>query len=52
MEWLGKIFQPEILSLLIPIIFIIAAFVYAAVNAHYRHVERIEKIKQGFNPEE
>lgn len=52
MDWLGKIFQVEVLSLLIPIIFIIGAFVVAAMNAHYKHQERIEKIKQGFNPDE
>jgi hypothetical protein len=52
MEWLGVIFQPEVLSLLIPIVAIVGAFAVAALNAHHKHQERIEKIKQGFNPDE
>ncbi len=51
MEWLGVIFKPEVLSLLIPIVAIVGAFVVAALNAHHKHEERIEKIKQGFNPD-
>lgn len=52
MEWLGVIFKPEVLSLLIPIVVIVGAFAVAALSAHYKHQERIEKIKQGFNPDE
>lgn len=48
MEWLSQIFKPEVLSLLIPIVAIIGAFVVAALNAHHKHQERLEKIKQGF----
>jgi len=52
MEWLSQIFQPEILALLIPIVAIVGAFSVAALSAHHKHQERLEKIKQGFNPDE
>lgn len=51
MEWLSQFLQPEVLSLLIPIVAIVGAFAVAALNAHHKHQERIEKIKQGFNPD-
>ena len=51
MEWLNLIFSPEILSLLIPIVFIVGVFVVMALKAHHRHEERIEKIKHGFDPD-
>jgi len=51
MDWLKTLLQPETLSLLIPIVAIIGAFAVAALKAHHRHLERIEKIKNGFNPD-
>ncbi|MEW6984023.1 hypothetical protein AAD001_15330 [Colwelliaceae bacterium 6471] len=51
MEWLETILRPETLSLLIPIIVIVGAFVIAALKAHHKHEERIEKIKHGFDPD-
>lgn len=51
MEWFSQLLQAEVLSLLIPIAAIVGAFAVAAINAHHKHQERIEKIKQGFNPE-
>jgi hypothetical protein len=51
MEWLKTLLQPETLALLIPIVAIVGAFSVAALKAHHRHQERIEKIKNGFNPE-
>ena len=48
MEWLINLFEPEVLSLLVPIIVIIGGFVYAVINAHYRHQERLNKLKRGF----
>jgi len=52
MELLSKILQPQVLALLIPIVAIIGAFSVAALSAHHKHQERLEKIKQGFNPDE
>ena len=48
MEWLKALLDPATLSLLIPIVAIIGAFVIAALRAHHKHIERLEKIKQGF----
>lgn len=50
MEWLETLLAPETLSLLIPIVAIVGAFAYAALRAHHKHQERIEKIKHGYNP--
>ena len=52
MEWLSRLLSPEVLSLLIPIVAIVGAFAVAALNAHHKHQERLEKIKQGFSPED
>lgn len=51
MEWFRILLQPQILALLIPIVAIVGAFSVAALKAHHRHQERIEKIKNGINPD-
>jgi len=51
MEWLKEVLNPETLALLIPIVAIVGGFSIAAFKAHHKHVERIEKIKQGFDPD-
>lgn len=51
MEWLEQLLRGETLSLLIPIVAIVGAFAVAALKAHHRHQERIEKIKQGYDPD-
>ncbi|MFT5812622.1 MAG: hypothetical protein ACI9VT_000358 [Psychroserpens sp.] len=51
MEWLNTLLRPETLALLIPIVAIIGAFSVSALKAHHRHQERIEKIKNGFDPD-
>jgi len=51
MEWLDKLLRAETLSLLIPIVAIVGAFSLAALKSHHRHQERIEKIKQGLDPD-
>jgi hypothetical protein len=51
MEWLETLLNPATLALLIPIVAIVGGFAMAALKAHHRHQERIEKIKNGFNPE-
>ena len=51
MEWLSKIFDPMMLTVIsvgIPTIIIVAIFAYAAHKAHLKHIERINKIKQGY----
>jgi hypothetical protein len=51
MDWLKELLKPDTLALLIPIVAIIGGFGIAAFKAHHRHVERIEKIKQGLDPD-
>lgn len=51
MDLLKSIFEPATLALLIPIVAIVGAFGVSAFKAHHRHVERIEKIKHGFDPD-
>jgi len=51
MEWLELLFQKESLALLIPIVAIVGAFSIAALKAHHKHQERIEKIRQGIDPD-
>lgn len=51
MEWFSQATQSEILSLLMAIVAIVGVFAFAAVKAHHRHQERIDKLKQDFNPD-
>ncbi|SET87750.1 hypothetical protein [Thalassotalea agarivorans] len=51
MDWIQNLFKAETLALLIPIVAIVGAFLVAALKAHHRHHERIEKIKQGIDPD-
>ena len=51
MEWLSEFLRPEVLSLLIPIIIIVGIFCFTVVKAHNKHQARLEKIRQGFNPD-
>lgn len=49
MEWLNNFFTQEPLSLAIPVVIIIAIFVFAARRAHIKHVERIRKIDESYH---
>jgi hypothetical protein len=49
MEWLNNFFTQEPLSLAIPVVIIIAIFVYAARRAHIKHLERIRKIDENYH---
>jgi len=49
MEWLNNFFTQEPLSLAIPVVIIIAIFVYAARRAHINHLERIRKIDESYH---
>ncbi|KGJ89336.1 hypothetical protein [Thalassotalea sp. ND16A] len=51
MDWVAKIFQPQVLALLIPVIAIIAVFGNKALKAHHQHQERMEKIRNGIDPD-
>lgn len=50
MEWLHKIFTPDLISLFIiilPTLAILVGFAYLAYRSHLRHLRRIEEIKRG-----
>lgn len=49
MEWLNNFFTQEPLSLAIPVVIIIAIFIYAARRAHIKHLERIRKIDESYH---
>ena len=49
MEWLNNFFTQEPFSLAIPVVIIIAIFVYAARRAHIKHLERIRKIDESYH---
>ena len=51
MDILSSLLDPGVLALLIPIIAIVGAFSVAGLKAHHRHQERLEKIKQGMDPD-
>jgi hypothetical protein len=51
MNLIEAIFNPATLALLIPILAIVGGFSVAALKAHHKHQERIEKIKHGVDPD-
>ncbi len=50
MEWLSNFFTKELLSIVIPVVIIIGIFIYAARRAHLKHLERIRKIDETYDP--
>ena len=51
MEWLERLLSTDTLAMLIPVVAIVGAFAIVALKAHHRHQERLERIKQGFDPD-
>ena len=51
MDWLKSILDPGTLPLLIPVVAIVAVFGFAGLKAYFRHVERMEKIRSGIDPD-
>lgn len=51
MDWLSRLLDPGTLALLIPIIAVGGAFAVAALKSHHKHQERMEKIRQGIDPD-
>lgn len=51
MKALEKLLDPEIIWALIPIVAIIGYFVNKVLKSHYAHVERLEKIRSGIDPD-
>ncbi len=50
MEWLSNFFTQEPLSIAVPVVVIISIFIFAARRAHLKHLERIRKIDETYNP--
>ena len=49
MAWLERVISLHSLIMLIPVSLIVSVFAYAALKAHYKHIERLERIKQGLD---
>jgi preprotein translocase subunit YajC len=49
MEWINTFFTQEPFSLVIPVVIIIAIFIYAARRAQIKHLERIRKIDESYH---
>ena len=51
MEALEKIINPTTIWVLIPIIALLGYFVNKGLKNHYKHQERMEKIRAGTDPD-
>jgi len=51
MEWLTPLLSGDVLVFLIPIVAIIGAFSVKGAKAYFRHVERLEMIRNGIGPD-
>ncbi|MDP6096092.1 MAG: hypothetical protein QGG67_08925 [Gammaproteobacteria bacterium] len=51
MDWLTQLLDPGILAVLIPLVAIIGYFVLKGARAYFRHAERMEKIRNGIDPD-
>lgn len=51
MDWLTQLLDADVLALLIPIVGTIGLFSYLGARAYFRHAERMEKIRNGVDPD-
>ena len=51
MEWLKSLLEPSSIFFLIAAVVIVSIFIVASIRANRRHQARIDKVKNGFNPE-
>lgn len=51
MEFLEKLLDPGIIWAVIPVVAVVGYFVTKGLKNHYAHVERIEKIRSGIDPD-
>lgn len=51
MESLEQILEADVLVFLIPIVAIVGAFALKGAKAYFRHAERMEKIRNGIDPD-
>lgn len=50
MDWVAQL-DSKVIAILIPIVGIVCGVGYAALKAHHAHLERMEKIRQGLDPD-
>ena len=51
MDWLTPLLTEDVLVYLIPIIAIICVFSVKGAKVYFRHVERLEMIRNGIDPD-
>lgn len=51
MEGLAQFMDPDILAVFIPILAVIGVFGVMGAKAYFRHAERMEKIRNGIDPD-
>ena len=51
MDWIKSILNPATLPLLIPIVAIVAGVGFACLKVYFNHAERMEKIRNGIDPD-
>lgn len=51
MDWLTQLLDADVLALLIPIVGIVGLFCFLGAKAYFRHAERMEKIRNGIDPD-
>ncbi len=52
MQWLDKLLRPEVLGPIIGLVFVIGIFGTKGLRIYLEHQERIEKIRQGIDPDD
>ncbi len=52
MEILAKFLQPSVIGPMIGLVAVIGGLGIAALKLHFRHQERIEKIRAGIDPDQ
>jgi hypothetical protein len=51
MDSMAQLLDADVLAVLIPILAIIGFFSLRGVNAYFKHTERMEKIRNGIDPD-
>ncbi len=51
MEFLDKLLQPEIIGPLIGLVAVVGGLAVACLKLYFNHQERIEKIRNGIDPD-
>lgn len=52
MEWLDKLLRPDVIGPLIGLVAVVGYFGLKGYREYLNHQERIEKIRQGMDPDE